>query len=253
MSAFLDFNKTTTKEAKASEAINDLIAAGLRRQQDKQERRAYVGASVIGKACERALQFDLAGTPREKSFKTETLRKFAFGHSIEEVSRQHFWQAGFDLAQKSQKTGALFRFTQLDDRFAGTPDGVFVGGPDVPGVGYPCLWETKSTGAKTYREIEKQGLKKARPTYYAQCQIYMAYLGLTDHPCIFTVTNLDTGEQLHLLVSFDAEAAQALTDKAVRIVSSTDAGELLPRPFAARDHMECRWCDFAERCWSLPA
>lgn len=249
----LDFNKHQHREQRATDAINDLVNEALQKKRNLQERRPYVGASSVGGSCERAIQFEYAGAPREKDIAPETLRKFDFGHMGEELARAWFGDAGFLLTQRSQRTGQLYRFEQLDGRFKGHPDGVFIGGPDIPGVGYPCLWETKSVGAKTYREIEKQGLKKARPGYYAQVAIYQAYLDLAEHPAIFTVTNLDSGEQLHLLIPFDAEEAQRMTDRAVRIVQSTDAGELLPRPFKDKTHFECRWCSFAERCWSQPS
>lgn len=251
MSEALDFNKRLHREAAASDAINDAVNGALQRKRNLQERRPYVGASSIGGSCERAIQFEYAGAPREKDFPAETLRKFDFGHMGEELARAWFFDAGFELVQRNQRTRELFAFAQLDGRFRGHPDGVFIGGPEISGVGYPCLWETKSVGAKTYREIEKQGLKKARPTYHAQVAIYQAYLDLMEHPAIFTVTNLDSGEQLHLLIPFDAEVAQAMTDRAVRIVQSTDAGDLLPRPFKDKTYFECKWCSFAERCWGL--
>lgn len=247
----LDFNRRLHREQHASNAINDHINGALNRKRGLQERRQYIGASAIGGPCERSLQFDYAGAPRETDFRPETLRKFDFGHMGEELARAWFHDAGFELAQRNPRTGALYRFDQLNGRFAGHPDGVFIAGPEVAGVGYPCLWETKSVGAKTYREIEKQGLKKARPGYYAQVAIYQAYLGLADHPAIFTITNLDSGEQLHLLIPFDADEAQRMSDRAVRIVKSTDAGELLPRPFKDSAHFECRFCAFATRCWGL--
>lgn len=247
----LDFNKRLHREQHASDAINDIVNAGLQAKRNLQERRPYVGASAIGGSCERAIQFDFAGAPREKDFGPLTLRKFDFGHSSEELVRGWFGDAGFQLTQRNQRTGQLFGFSQLDGRFKGHPDGVFIDGPDIPGVGYPCLWEAKGVGSKTYREVEKQGLKKARFTYYAQVAIYQAYLDLADHPAIFTVTNLDSGEQLHLLIPFDAEVAQQMTDRAVRIVQATDAGELLPRPFKDKNYFECKFCAFAERCWGL--
>ena len=49
--------------------------------------------------------------------------------------------------------------------------------------------------------------------------------------------------------SFDPEEAQRQTDKAVRIIQATEAGDLLPRAFAAADHFECRFCPFSGRCW----
>lgn len=253
MSAVLDFNRHVMKEASASDEINAILDASLLDKRAKQERRAYLGASAIGDSCERRAQLEFVGVPREKDFKPETLRKFDFGHMGEELARAWFNDAGFHLTTRNQRTGQAFGFQQLDGRFRGHVDGVFLSGPDVPGVGYPCLWETKSVGAKTYREIAKHGLKKARPGYYAQVAIYAAYLELTDHPTIFTVTSLDSGEQLHLLLPFDAEEAQAMSDRAVRIIKAAEAGDLLPRPFPNADFFECKFCSFSQRCWSLPS
>lgn len=246
----LDFNPRSIREAQASEAINAVLEAHLHDKRSQQPRRQYVGASGIGKDCERALQFEFAGAPRETDFKTETLRKFDFGHMGEELARCWFQDAGFKLVQNSQKDGSRFRFVQMDGRFSGEPDGVFIDGPEIPGLTYPAMWECKSVGSKTYKQLMKDGLKKARPVYWSQIHTCMAYLGLKQ--TIFTVTNLDTGEQSHLLFEVDLEEAQRMTDRAVRIISSTDAGDLLPRPYAKADHFECRWCSFAKRCWGMP-
>ncbi len=248
----LDFNKTTMQEARSSDAINDAINAALQRKNNNQPRRSYVGASGVGHECARSTQFEFAGAPKEKDWEHKTLRKFDLGHMSEELSRAWFHDAGFTLTQKG-KSGPI-GFSQLDGRFKGHVDGVFTAGPtDIPGLGYPCLWEHKGVGAKTYREIEKHGLKKARPGYYAQVAVYAAYLDLTEHPSVFTVSNLDSGEQLHLLIPFDADEAQRMTDRAVNIVKSTEAGQLLPREFSDREHFICKGCFFNERCWNLPA
>ena len=55
------------------------------------------------------------------------------------------------------------------------------------------------------------------------------------------------------LASLTDEEAQRMTDRAVRIVKATEAGDLLPRPFKDRSFFECKFCAFAERCWGLPA
>lgn len=249
MSAPLDFNKHQHKEQHASDAINAVLDASLSAKRAKQERREYVGASAIGHECERSIQFEYAGAPKERDFAPATLRKFDQGHFGEELARTWFLDAGFSLVQRSQKTGERFRWTQLDDQASGEPDGVFIDGPPV--FAYPALWEHKYVGGKTYREIVKHGLKKARPGYYSQTQVNMAYLGLTDNPAIFTVTCGDDGLQTHLTIEFDAEEAQRTSDKFVRIVKATQAGELLPRPFANNEHFICKMCAFAQRCWGL--
>jgi hypothetical protein len=248
----IDLNATKIKRSVFSTKIGDALSAEMTRKQSLQPERNYVGASSIGGECERAIQFQYAGAPRERTFDPKTLRKFAFGHLTEEWCRFEFKDAGFDLVQRDPRTLKPYTFAQLENRFAGTPDGVFLGGPID--IGWPRLWEHKGTGSKSYRSIERDGLKKSKPTYYGQTNTYMAYLGLTKHPAIFTVSNLDTGEQMHLEIEFDAENAQAMTDRAGRIVHSTAAAELLPRPFAASDHFVCKsMCDFPTRCWKLPS
>jgi hypothetical protein len=47
--------------------------------------------------------------------------------------------------------------------------------------------------------------------------------------------------------------AQRMSDRAVRILRASDAGELLPRFATTSDHFECRFCPWAKRCWEQPA
>lgn len=247
--AVLDFNSRTTREGIASDAINAVLDASLLKKRADQPRRQYVGASGIGEECERKLQFEFAGAPKETDFKPLTLRKFDFGHMGEELARCWFQDAGFLLTQKNQRTGERFRFVQMDGQFSGEPDGVFVGGPEIEGLTYPAMWEHKFVGAKTYKEITRDGLKRARPKYWSQIHTCMAYLGLAQ--TIFTVTNADSGEQAHIVYDIDPVEAQRMTDRAVRIIESTRASELLPRAYAKADHFECKWCPFTKRCWSM--
>lgn len=251
-SAGLDFNSGKVVQSHASGAINALVDDALLRAEASRERRDYLGASAIGGACDREMQFELAQAPREKGFKAYTLHKFALGHLLEEQSRWWLCAAGFEVRQKD-RNGRLYRYEQLAGRFKGHPDGVILKGPEVEGMGYPCLWEHKGVGNATFSAIKREGLKKHSPRYYAQVMIYMAYLGLTEHPALFTVTKAEDGEQLHLLVHFDADLAQDYSDRAVRVVKATEAGQLLGRPFRDPTNFRCAACFFHQRCWSLPA
>ena len=157
-------------------------------------------------------------------------------------------KAGFDLRTRNRH-GEQFGFTAAGGRVQGHADGVIVAGPE--GFAAPALWECKSANAKNWREIAKHGVAKAKPVYAAQIALYQAYLGLTETPALFTAINKDTAELHHELVPFNAELAQRMSDRAVRVLSATDAGELLPRIARDRDHFECRMCPYANRCWSL--
>ena len=108
--------------------------------------------------------------------------------------------------------------------------------------------------AKNWRACVKDGVTVSKPVYAAQIAIYQAYMepsvpGISAAPALFTAINKDTAELHHELVPFDADLAQRMSDRAVRILQATDAGELLPRIAANRDFFECRFCAHAERCW----
>lgn len=242
----LDFNSRKTVESHISARVNELIDDGLSRKNNSQPRRTYLGASAIGHDCERQMLFELAGALRERSFKPETLRKFDLGHTLEEMARGWFIDAGFKLSQKD-RNGRLFVYEQLDGRFKGHVDGVLLDGPEVPGLAYPALWEHKGVGNQTYSKVKREGLAKASPGYYAQVQIYMGYLGLEQ--TVFTVTAAEDGEQQHLLIPFDLDKAQYYSDRAVRVVKALTAGELLPKAYRDPSHWICATrCDFRERC-----
>ena len=155
--------------------------------------------------------------------------------------------AGFDLRTR-RVDGEQFGFSVADGRLQGHIDGVIVDGPE--GFAYPALWENKCLGMKSWRELEKNRLAVAKPVYAAQVAIYQAYLELHEHPALFTAVNADTMEIYAELVPFDAGLAQCMSDRAVKVIQATEAGELLPRSFAESTHFECKFCAWAERCWN---
>lgn len=158
--------------------------------------------------------------------------------------------AGFDL--RTQKPdGGQFGFSDAHGRLRGHVDGVIVGGPE--GFRYPALWENKCLGAKSWRDVESKGLAVSKPVYAAQIALYQAHLQLHECPALFTAINADTMEIYVELVQFDPALAQRMTDRAVKVITATDAGELLPRAFNEATHFECRFCAWQDRCWRTQA
>ena len=72
---------------------------------------------------------------------------------------------------------------------------------------------------------------------------------ISRNPALFAAINKDTQELWFELVPFDAALAQKMSDRAVRVIQATEAGELLPRAFAEASHFECKFCSYAQRCW----
>jgi hypothetical protein len=232
----LDFNRKHLSDEPINIAINQLIENAEPRQENV---RQYLGASAIGHDCLRRVQYDWMCDPEHLS---RTRGIFRRGHLIEELTRQHLIRAGFKFAP-AERLG----FRAVNGLFRRHADGVIVAGPELPGVAYPCLFEHKCLGTKGWRAIERDGLLNAYPQYHAQCQIYMAYLDLTE--TFFTAVNADTMERLSLLVPFDPERAQAWSDRAATVIEATRAGELLPRGFDDQNDWRCRMCSHKARCW----
>jgi hypothetical protein len=117
-------------------------------------------------------------------------------------------------------------------------------------MGYPAIWEHKALGAKGWRAVERDGLERAYPQYAAQIWLYQAYLEVTTWPALFTATNADTCERLHLPLPFKPEQAQAWSDRAVAVIRAVRAAELLPRCCDDPKDWRCRMCGHRQRCWS---
>jgi hypothetical protein len=254
----LDFNS----RSQTSTHVNATIDAALVAANQATPPRSYLGGSRLGHACERALQFEFVKAPKDEGadFDGRLLRIFGIGHALEDVAVAWLRGAGFDLYTRrgGGEHGEQFGFSVAGGRIRGHVDGVFAGGPAIPGMAFPALWECKTMNAKAWRETSSKGVAVAKPIYAAQIAVYQAYMdasvpGVADNPALFTAINKDTAELHHELVPFNAELAQRMSDRAVRILAATDAGELLPRVAAQADHFECRFCPWAKRCWAQPA
>jgi hypothetical protein len=267
----LDFSQTQGASEAFVEAFNVLIDAAVKVDRDAQPVRTYLGASRLGEQCERALAYEwhntLAGQRAE--FTGRTYRIFQRGHDCEPRMASYLRLAGFQLlTEKQDGSGQQFGFAVAPDpvtgksRISGHCDGVIVGwqAPEwlhsdvwttiTASLKFPCLWENKGVNDKNYKKYLKDGIREANPVYYGQCQLYMGYLGL--ETALFTAENQNTCEIYPEVVPFDLRAAQATSDKGVRVIGTSNPEEL-PRVARSRDDFRCKWCDHQDRCWAAPA
>ncbi len=254
----LDFNH----QPKPGEQITTMIDTSLEAEQTATPPRDYLGGSRLGHACQRALQFEFTATPKDDGagFSGQTLRIFAIGHALEDLAIRWLRAAGFDLytGKGNRPDGDQFGFSVADGRIRGHVDGIIAAGPKGFDLAVPALWECKTMNAKNWRACIKDGVTKSKPVYAAQIALYQAYMestvpGISAAPALFTAINKDTAELHHEFVPFDVDLAQRMSDRGVRILQATDAGELLPRIATNRDFFECRFCPWADRCWERPS
>lgn len=241
----MDFNSS----ASLSDRVQHHIDAALENEQDDAAPREYLGASRLGAACERQLQYEYTHTPVDygRGFSGRVLRIFERGHVTEDMAIRWLRLAGFVL-NTHRADGDQYGFVAAGGKLRGHCDGVLVDGPQD--VVYPALWENKCLGHKSWNDIVKRGVALARPIYAAQIALYQAYLGLHQNPAIFTAVNADSMVIYSEAVPFDGALAQRMSDRAVKVITATDAHEQLPRAFLDPTHFECRMCAWQDRCWS---
>jgi hypothetical protein len=98
-----------------AERVNEVIDAALTAENATRAPRDYLGGSRLGHACERALQFEFTDTLKDegKDFSGQSLRIFAIGHLLEDLSVAWLRQAGFDLYTRkgNRPDGGQFSFS----------------------------------------------------------------------------------------------------------------------------------------------
>ncbi|MGK7864914.1 hypothetical protein [Falsiroseomonas sp. E2-1-a4] len=156
--------------------VNAAIEAALVVANRATPPRTYLGGSRLGHACERALQFEFVKAPKDDGadFNGRLLRIFGIGHALEDVAVAWLRAAGFDLYTRrgGGEDGEQFGFSVAGGRIRGHVDGVLAGGPAIPGMAFPALWECKTMNAKSWRETSSKGVAASKPIYAAQIAVY---------------------------------------------------------------------------------
>lgn len=201
--------------------------------------REHLGASVIGRPCERAgwLTFRWA-TPSRHS--ARTLRLFARGQREEAAFVDLLRKAGIEIFEHDD-SGQQFRVSAYGGHFGGSLDGCARGLIEAPEKWH--VIEFKTHNDRSFQKLVKEGVEKAKPEHFAQMQVYMALTGMDRAYYLAVNKNDDSlyGER----VRFSQAAADAILAKAERIIASD-------RPAARISDdpawFECKFCDHHAVC-----
>ena len=234
-------------------AFEGLIDEAMIAENKAQTPRSYLGASRLGEECERKLGYEFHRAHKDdgKDFGGRTHRTSDRGHRGEDAMAARLRLAGFSLVTERQDGGQI-GFETAGGLVAGHIDGVVTNAPYAAGIATPALWENKVLGEKSFNDLVKKGVRASKPVYFAQMQLYMAYLDLSEHPGLFTAENGNTGEIYAEKVPFDQASAQEASDRGARVVASNDPEEL-PRCASKPTDFRCKMCDYPARCWAQPA
>jgi hypothetical protein len=237
-----------------SDVFEGIIDKAMQAANNAQPPRNYLGASRLGEECLRKLGYEFHRAPKDegREFQGKTLRIFERGHTGEDLMAARLRLAGFELVTHKADGGQIGFKTGWNEArgchtLSGHIDGVVTKAPYESGLATPALWENKILGEKSWNDTVKKGVRASKPVYFAQMQLYMSYLDLSANPGLFTAENGNTGQIYAERVPFDAAAAQAASDKGVKVVTSATPEEL-PRISETPTDYRCRFCDYSERC-----
>ena len=228
-----------------NQSINELLDRRLLQWHEMQEKRTYLGASMIGDECIRKVQLQYLG--HEPTITAKQVRTFDIGHRLEDLVIHWLRIAGFYVITRDDND-EQFGFSTADGKIAGHVDGIIQAFPkEINGCNHSLL-EIKTMNNKNWNDTAKRGVLVSKPIYYAQVQLYMAYMPGEMQQCLFVALNKDTSELYFEMIAFDADAAQKYSDRAAQIIKASEKNELLPCISNDPSFYLCKMCSFGEQC-----
>lgn len=115
--------------------------------------------------------------------------------------------------------------------------------PESYGLTEEILFEFKTHGDKSFRELKAKGMKMSKPVHYAQCCAY-GYIMKLNYVCYVAVNKND--DALHLeIVPLNHKTGETLVMKADRIIMSQESP---PRLHENPTFWLCKMCNYFPIC-----
>ena len=195
--------------------------------------RPHLGASQIGHACDRYLWYQFRWCGHEEP-EGRVLRLFDHGDVEETRLVRDLRAIGVTVYDLDPDTGRQFTFTAFGGHFGCSLDGV---GQGFSESGKWHLLEFKTSNAKKFASLQKDGLEKWNPQYWAQILVAMELSGL---PRTMHMTTCKDNDHIYAeRVKEQPTKAARYLDRAERVIFSE---EPLERVSERPDWYECKWC-----------
>jgi len=202
--------------------------------------RAYLGASIIGKECSRALWYDFRWASKA-DFDGRMYRLFQTGHLEEPRMVADLRAIGAEVFDVNPANGKQFGFVDHAGHMRGHMDGC---ARNIPGGGGKWhVLEFKTHSAKSFADLTKNGVKKSKPQHYDQMQWYMGQSGMDR--ALYLAKNKDTEELYSERVPFDKVRFEQIQVRAPSVIfAETPPSKLSEDP----SYYVCKMCDHRPVC-----
>lgn len=222
-------------------ATVNAIYAWRKAEGDAQKRRGYIGASSIGKECERDIWYGFRFC-NQPDFDGRMYRLLERGDIEEPRMVRELRGIGCEVHEVNPENGKQFAVTAMCGHFGGHMDGCALGIIEAPLTWH--VLEFKTMAAKYFAKLKKDGVKKEKPVHYAQMVIYMGFTKMDR--ALYMACNKDTDELYSERIRFDSKEFLKLAEKIKRILEATcPPDRISKRP----DDFRCKFCDSQALCW----
>lgn len=224
------------------------LERAVEREQRDEERRQYLGASMIGDPCARKIWYEYNNYPRDE-ISHIGLMAAQSGYFAEEITAKRLQSIeGIELITHNRHNKQI-GFSAFDGKFKGHVDGLITGLLQAPKRQH--IWEHKDKDHKKFNEFkntkekfgEKNALENWNIIYFAQAQIYMHFLQCDRH--YMTVSYAGGRKYESCRTEYQPEKAAQYIERAEKILNATQEP---PRISDKRDFFMCRWCQFKDIC-----
>jgi hypothetical protein len=222
-------------------SLVDLIYRAYEKKNEGKDYLSRIGASGIGAECVRSIWYDWRGAASEK-IPGRIYRLFQTGHIQEERVVQDLKDAGLKVWELDPETGKQWEYKFARGHSVCKADGIVVGVPTAEKT--PHVLEIKSSNLNGFKEIQKHGVKKAKPDHYAQMHMGMMGAGMSD--ALYVVICKDDEQYYVERVKLDIEEVNAINKKLHQLVEQT----IIPIRVAEKEgDWRCKYCDAKGVCW----
>lgn len=203
--------------------------------------REHLGFSVIGNSCARSIWYGW----RWMAVKRHTgriLRLFQRGQDEEVRVIKWLRDMGAIVQEKDPDTGKQFLVSDFGGHVGGSGDGKVTGLErfGLEGLG---LFECKTHGDKSFKDLKTKGLISSKLTHYVQMQMYMGYMGLLWG--LYVAVNKNDDEIYMEVVLLKPELVAKYRERAGEIVKARHAP---PKINESAAWFECKMCDYRMIC-----
>lgn len=202
--------------------------------------RSHLGVSLIGRECARDLWYGFRWAKQPK-FEARVLRLFNRGHLEEARFIALLQMIGVEVWYETD-TGGQFRVSHFNGHMGSALDGVGKGIPDIPALA--CAYtEFKTSAAKGFKKVKKEGILIAKPEHYTQMQVCMHKYDLPYG--LYMMVNKDDDDIYAEIITLDRQYANAFLDRGGSIIF-TDKPPM--RIGSTPAWYKCKFCDKKEVC-----